>query len=105
MFIVLGVWVVTLALQMVSGLTLKTFKAKESEVNDERLKFVNDVVVGCRTIKCYAWEPHYLKAITAIRQKQNRQVMFVNMLSCLGDSVYMNMGLVAILIILVIDWA
>ena len=67
MFIVLGVWVVTLALQMVSGLTLKTFKAKESEVNDERLKFVNDVVVGCRTIKCYAWEPHYLKAITAIR--------------------------------------
>lgn len=69
MIIVLAVWVVTLILQMVSGNTLRNLKAKESAVNDERLKFVNDVVVGCRTIKCYAWEHHYLKAITAIRKK------------------------------------
>lgn len=105
MFIVLSVWIVTLILQMVSGATLRKLKAKESTVNDERLKFVNDVVVGCRTIKCYAWEQHYLKAITSIRDKQKRQVMWVNVLSSLGDIVYMNMGLVAILIILIIDWS
>ena len=67
MFIVLGVWAITLALQMLSGFRLKALKANESQINDERLKFVNDVVVGCRTIKCYAWENHYLKAITALR--------------------------------------
>ena len=69
MITVLGVWIVALVLQMVSGSALRNLKAKESAVNDERLKFINDIVVGCRTIKCYAWEHHYLKAITAIREK------------------------------------
>ena len=32
-------------------------------VNDERMKLVNDMVVGIRTIKCYAWELHYLDKI------------------------------------------
>lgn len=60
MIIVLGTWLITLALQVKSGNALKNLKGKESGVNDDRLKFVNDVVVGSRTIKCYAWELHYL---------------------------------------------
>jgi len=27
--------------------------------NDERMKLVNDMVTGIRTIKAYAWENHY----------------------------------------------
>ena len=38
-------------------------KGEESKINDERLKLVNDLVVGCRTIKCYGWENHYMKKI------------------------------------------
>lgn len=36
-------------------------KGIESGINDERLKLVNDLVVGCRTIKCYAWENYYIQ--------------------------------------------
>lgn len=32
---------------------------KEAKVNDERLKTVNDLVLGVRTIKCYGWEVFY----------------------------------------------
>jgi len=27
--------------------------------NDERMKLINDMVTGIRTIKAYAWENHY----------------------------------------------
>ena len=69
MFITLGVWIVTVGLQMLTAQSLRNLKAKESAVNDERIKYINDIVVGCRTIKCYAWENHYMKAITGIRKK------------------------------------
>ena len=40
---------------------------KEAALNDERLKVVNDLVIGCRTIKCYGWEKHYEKKAKDIR--------------------------------------
>jgi hypothetical protein len=43
--------------------TLKNLKSKEGALNDERLKLIGDMVVGCRTIKCYGWEKHYIKKI------------------------------------------
>lgn len=36
-------------------------------MNDNRMKLVNDLINGIRTIKCYAWENHYLKSIRRIR--------------------------------------
>lgn len=69
MLIVLVVWIITLVLQVLTARRLRNLKAKESAVNDERLKLVNDIVVGCRTIKCYGWENHYLKSIKTIRKK------------------------------------
>jgi hypothetical protein len=38
-------------------------------LNDNRMKLVNDLVTGIRTIKSYAWENHYLKKIKEIRAK------------------------------------
>jgi len=32
---------------------------KEAHVNDERLKSINDLVLGSRTVKCYGWETYY----------------------------------------------
>lgn len=40
-----------------------------------------------------------------IRKKQSRLAIFVNVLSSMGTTVFLNMGLFAILIILMIDWA
>ena len=41
---------------------------KDSAINDERLKLVNDMVVGVRTIKSYGWEKHYIEDLKSIRK-------------------------------------
>jgi hypothetical protein len=59
-----------LLFQIFSGRLSKSLKMKDSALNDERLKLINDMVVGVRTLKSYGWENHYLKKITAVRKKQ-----------------------------------
>ena len=66
----------------------KTLKARESGLNDERLKIVNDLVVGCRTIKCYGWENHYIQRINDIRKDQMKQVMKFNIVGSFGTSFF-----------------
>ncbi len=34
-------------------------KQSEAMRNDERMKLINDMITGIRTIKAYAWENHY----------------------------------------------
>jgi ABC-type multidrug transport system fused ATPase/permease subunit len=68
--IVFCVWVVMLLFQIFSGHISKSLKMKDSALNDERLKLINDMVVGVRTLKSYGWENHYLNKITAVRKKQ-----------------------------------
>ena len=45
-----------------------------AKCNDNRLKLINDMVTGIRTIKCYAWEDHYLKKIEEARKAQQKYV-------------------------------
>ena len=45
----------------------KKLKAAESKVTDQRIKMINDIVIGIRTIKCFGLENHYLKKIKQIR--------------------------------------
>ena len=42
---------------------VRSYKVQESGINDNRLKFINDIVVGIRTIKASAWEHKYLKKV------------------------------------------
>ena len=63
-----GVWVILMILQYWSSECSKNLKAAESGMNDDRLKLVNDLVIGCRTIKCYGWENHYIQRINDIRK-------------------------------------
>ena len=45
----------------------KRAKAKESYANDERMKLINNLVLGIRTIKLYAWENYFVKKIMRSR--------------------------------------
>ena len=85
-------------------LCIKLFQKVKSGIIDERLKLVNDLVVGSRTIKCYGWEQHYIEKINQIRVKQMKEVIKLNILGSLGSSFFQNMGLVAIFIILWSEW-
>lgn len=91
-------------LQYASSEYSKNLKAAESALNDQRLKLVSDLVVGCRVIKCYGWELHYIEKIKAIREKQVAYVIRLNLVSSLGNSIFSNMGLLAVFVILYSEW-
>lgn len=77
---------------------------KEAALNDERLKVVNDLVIGCRTIKCYGWEKHYEKKAKDIRDAHIKYVAKFNIVSTLGNTVFQNVGLLAVYVIVVHLW-
>ena len=52
------------------------------------MKLINDMVSGIRTIKCYAWETHYMKKIRDIRGIQKGFILKQNIIGGLGFSVY-----------------
>lgn len=58
-----GIWIIIIILQHWCSEKCKELRLKESAVNDERQKLVNDMVVGARTIKSYGWEKHYINKV------------------------------------------
>jgi ATP-binding cassette subfamily C (CFTR/MRP) protein 4 len=103
--IVVGVWMFQLVLQYWSSVVVKNLKQEESGLNDERLKSVSDMVVGSRTIKCYGWEHHYIDRIRNIRVAQMSRSIRMIVTQSLGVSFFPNFGLIAVLIILLIEWS
>lgn len=61
------IWLLVVVLQMICNKIGERLKEKESILSDQRMKLVNDLVTGIRTIKSYAWENHYLKKIRLLR--------------------------------------
>ena len=102
--IVFGLWLLTMVLQYYSSKKSREIRGIESRINDERMKLVNDMVVGCRTIKCYGWEEHYIKKVAEIRKKQMGTVIKLNLVGALGHNLFSNMGLVAVWLILWLEW-
>ena len=86
--IVFGVWIVMVLIQYCSSKASKNFKMKDSSCNDERLKLVNDMVLGIRTLKSYGWENHYLQKISAERSRQNTWLYLQNFLRTLGFNLF-----------------
>jgi len=64
---ILAIWMLTIGGQLVCNKITMKFKIKEAVLNDTRIKLINDLVTGIRTIKCYAWENHYINKIKKTR--------------------------------------
>lgn len=99
------VWLFIMIAQHVSSEKNKQLKLKESKINDERQKLVNDMVVGARTIKSYGWENHYIQKTTKTRQDQAGYVFWQLLIGMLGFSIFQNGGLIACILIFVPKWA
>jgi len=82
----------------------KHIKGRESVCNDERLKFVGDMINGARTIKSYGWENHYLRKIMGWRQKQVKYVTQQGIIGLLGVSLFENVGLLVLALIVLPQW-
>jgi ABC-type bacteriocin/lantibiotic exporter with double-glycine peptidase domain len=49
------------------GYLIDLQKVPEAKLNDERIKLVSDLIVGIRSIKCFAWENRYRDKVKKIR--------------------------------------
>jgi hypothetical protein len=67
---------------------------KESIIKETLMKLTNDVIIGARTIKCYAWEMHYKQKIEKERKKQMVQLRFLNIYQQLGTSLFNYGGMI-----------
>lgn len=86
--IVFSCFVVALVVQIFAGGQSKKLKKTDSNITDERLKLVNDVVVGIRTIKCYGWENHYLEKIRQVRSRQKPVIFKFLAVGAIGVSLF-----------------
>ena len=81
-------WVICIGCQWAAASFAKKLKEQEAMLNDTRLKLIQDMIVGIRTIKCYAWENHYLKKIIDKRKEQTDVIMKYNMIGSLAYSLF-----------------
>ena len=72
--------------------------------NDERMKLVNDMITGIRTIKAYAWENHYNRKVKHARDEQVKKLFCLNIVGGLGFSLFQNVGLIGVLCIYLPKW-
>lgn len=56
-------WSMTCILSLWTSSCAKKKRAMDAFYTDGRMKLVNDMVTGARTIKSYAWETHFFKKI------------------------------------------
>ena len=82
--ITMTIWSCTMLAQIYSAKFVKMYKVQESGINDNRLKFINDLVVGIRTIKASAWEHNYLKKVQALRDEQSKPLFKYNFVTSFG---------------------
>ena len=102
--IVFGVWIFMVAVQITAGRLSKAIKMRDSGFNDERLKLVNDMVVGVRTLKSYGWENHYLSKITKVRSRHQKWLFALMSLATLGFNLFQNLAFLSVFLIFYKDW-
>jgi ABC-type multidrug transport system fused ATPase/permease subunit len=86
--ITLVIWIGCIIGQLICNKYTRLFKSQDARLSDQRMKLVNDLVAGIRTIKSYAWENHYLRKIKEVRSSQNIIVFKHNMVASLGFSLF-----------------
>lgn len=96
--------IVLMIIQFSMAIFSKSFTLKEAHYNDQRQKFIQDMVVGARTIKSYGWENHYYNRITELRGNQLKYGFWVTYIGQLGFSFFQNGGLLVAMLIFGIQW-
>lgn len=102
--VVLGFWVGLMIIQNCVGNKVKKLKGIEAKYNDERLKVINDLVIGCRTIKCYGWETYYRDMAKKVRKDHTKLISWILTLQQLGTSFFQNTGLLVVFVLMLPEW-
>ncbi len=105
LLVVAGLQAAFYFLQLKLNSFVEPIKVREGKHNDKRVKLVTDMISGIRTVKCYAWERHYLQKIKEMRNKQSKELVKFKLLRGFGVSVSPTIGLVIAFAVFVTQWA
>ncbi len=70
-------------------------------MNDQRIKFTNEVVEGIRLIKMYAWENAFQKICNSYRELEHKFISSQFYLYMVDRSISKSLGLITFLITIV----
>ncbi|VDP98694.1 unnamed protein product [Trichobilharzia regenti] len=76
--------IVLIPLNVFVGVKVKKLNTEMMKIKDERIKLLNQTIVGIKLVKMYAWEPAFEKRITELRNTEVnaiRSVEFLNLVS------------------------
>ncbi|KAK8811416.1 hypothetical protein WA158_003150 [Blastocystis sp. Blastoise] len=89
-WIALGIFVLMMLCQLfISGFARK-FRMKTMQYADERIKLLNEVLMGIRVIKYYCWERPFLGKVDEIREKELVQVRNMHWLMTIGIEIILQ---------------
>ncbi|OWK00612.1 hypothetical protein Celaphus_00016623, partial [Cervus elaphus hippelaphus] len=67
--------IIFMLLQSFSGKLFLSLRSKTAAFTDTRLRTMNEVITGIRTIKMYAWEKSFAELITRLRRKEISKIL------------------------------
>ncbi|XP_017911776.1 PREDICTED: multidrug resistance-associated protein 4-like, partial [Capra hircus] len=67
--------IIFMLLQIFSGKLFLSLRSKIAAFTDTRLRAMNEVITGIRTIKMYAWEKSFAELITRLRRKEISKIL------------------------------
>ncbi|KAB0372733.1 hypothetical protein FD755_015486 [Muntiacus reevesi] len=67
--------IIFMLLQTFSGKSFLSLRSKTAAFTDTRLRTMNEVITGIRTIKMYAWEKSFAELITRLRRKEISKIL------------------------------
>ncbi|XP_055398764.1 ATP-binding cassette sub-family C member 4-like [Bubalus kerabau] len=67
--------IIFMLLQSFSGKLFSSLRRKSAAFTDTRLRTMNEVITGIRTIKMYAWEKLFAELITRLRRKEISKIL------------------------------
>ncbi|XP_061290380.1 ATP-binding cassette sub-family C member 4-like [Bos javanicus] len=67
--------IIFMLLQSFSGKLFSSLRSKSAAFTDSRLRTMNEVITGIRTIKMYAWEKLFAELITRLRRKEISKIL------------------------------
>ncbi|KAK8803750.1 hypothetical protein WA158_001444 [Blastocystis sp. Blastoise] len=88
--VVIGILVIMLIVQIFCTVYARKFRERNMKCTDERVKLLNEVLMGIRVIKYYCWERPFLGKVSEVREKELKQVANMSWLMTLGFDVVLQ---------------
>ncbi|XP_065205458.1 multidrug resistance-associated protein 1-like [Planococcus citri] len=69
------VMIISIGINSYIGSQIKTLQFEQMKKKDSRIKLMNQILIGIKVLKLYAWEPSFEKQVLSIRNDENMKIL------------------------------